>query len=141
MSTRIAAKGAIIKHAATATPTVVLAGVRSVAITTGSRQMINATCHDSSAVMDFIPAPLRDTDSLDVTLAYDPADTGHEAIRAVKDAGTLYYLTLILPDSGAASWAQSGYVTSFSVPALNPETGILEATFSFKASAAATFSQ
>lgn len=141
MSLRIAAKGAIIKYAITATPTVVLGGVKTVALTVGARGMLNATAHDSVATFDYVVAPLRDTNELDVTLEYDPADVGHEAIRGYHAAGTLAYITLILPDVGAAAWAMSGHIMAFSVPALNPETGVLEATFKFKAIGADVFTQ
>lgn len=141
MSTRIATKGAIIKHGASVTPTTVLAGVRSIQVGDGQRNMIDATCHDDTATKTYIPAPLRDTDSLTVTLAHDPADTGHEAIRAAYAANTTYYFTLILPDAGAAQWAQVGNITSFVSGQLNPDTGLLEATFTFKATGAATFTQ
>lgn len=141
MSTRIASKGAIAKYAATATPTNVIAGTRSVAITIGDRPMIDATCHDDSDTKNYIPAPLRDTVSVDITIAHDPADTGHEAIRAAHAAGTLHYLTIVLPDAGAAEWALSGYWTSFGVPALNPDTGLMECSLKFKAAGAETFTQ
>lgn len=140
MSTRIATKGAIIKHAATATPTVTLAGVRSVQMNGGERGMIESTCHDSTT-REYIVAPLADTFGLTITVAHDPADTGHEAIRAAQAAGTLYYLTLILPDTGAAQWALSGYFTGYTPAQASPTDGLLECTFTFKANAAATFTQ
>lgn len=141
MSTRISTKGTVIKHGASATPTTTLAGVRSITPGDGLRELIDATCHDSSTTKEYIKAPLRDTFSLSITLAYDPADTGHEAIRAAHAAGTLYYLTMVLPDAGAAQWELSGYLTGFSVGALNPTTGLLEATVAYKAIAAETFTQ
>jgi hypothetical protein len=141
MSTRIATKGAVIKHGASATPSTALAGIRAITPGGGQRQMINATCHDSSTDMEYIKAPLKDTKELTVVIAYDPADTGHEAIRAAYEAGTLYYLTLVLPDTGAAQWEKSGTVTSFLPAQLNPETGLLESIFTFKAHGASTFTQ
>jgi hypothetical protein len=141
MSTRIAAKGAIVKWALTATPTNVLPGVREVGITIGSRPMIDATAHDDSTTKSMVAAVLRDTNAVDVKLAYDPANAGHEAVRAAQAGGTLHYVTVVLPDVGAAEWAMSGYWTDFSVPALNPDTGLLEATAKFKAIAADTFTQ
>jgi len=141
MSTRIATKGSIIKHGASATPTTALAGIRGISVGDGAREMINATCHDSATTLEYIAAPLRDTLMLTVTLAEDPADTGHEAIRAAYAAATLYYFTLVLPDAGAAQWALSGYITSFLVGQLNPETGLLESVFTYKATSAETFTQ
>lgn len=142
MSTRIPTKGAIIKYGSSATPTTALAGIRSIAPGDGQRAMIDSTCHDDSVTKSYVPAPLRDTDSLTVVLAYDPADVGHEAIRAAYAAGTNpYYLTLILPDAGAAQWAKTGTITSFVPAQLNPDTGLLESTFTFKATGADTFTQ
>jgi len=142
MSTRIATKGTLVKHGASAAPSTNLAGVRSVQPGDGLRAMINATCHDSSTTLEYIPAPLRDTQSLAITIAYDPADTGHEAVRAAYAAATKYYFTLVLPDAGNAQWAFSGYITSFLVSGnVDPETGLLEATINYKADAAETFTQ
>jgi hypothetical protein len=141
MSTRIASKGAIVKYAATATPTNVIPGVRSVATTIGSRAMIDATCHDDSSTKNLIPAPLRDTVSLDITIAHDPANAHHEAIRAAHIAGTLHYVAVVLPDAGAAQWEVSGYWTDFGLPALNPDTGLMECVLKFKANAVETFTQ
>jgi hypothetical protein len=141
MSTRIAAKGAIVKHGSSASPSTALAGIRSVSVSDGAREMINATCHDSSDTKEYISAPLRDTLGLTVTLAHDPADSGHEAIRAAYAANTPYFLTLVLPDAGAAQWALSGVITSFLPAQLNAETGLLESAFTFKATVAETFEQ
>lgn len=141
MSTRIACKGAQLKYAATATPTNIIPGLRSVALTIGDRELINATCHDSTATKEYIAALLRDTAGIECTIAYDPAATAHEAIRAAQAAGTLHYLTIVLPDTGAAEWALSGYWLSFGMPTLNPETGLMESTLKFKASGAETFTQ
>lgn len=141
MSTRIASKGAIAKYATTSAPTNVIAGVRSVAITIGSRPMIDATGHDDTSTKNYIPAPLRDTIDVEITVAHDPANAGHEAIRAAHAAGTLHYLVIVLPDAGAAQWEASGYWTEFGVPSMNPDTGLLECTLKFKSNAVETFTQ
>jgi hypothetical protein len=83
---------------------------------------------------------LRDSCSLDITIEYDPANTGHEAVRAAHAAGTLYYFTLVLPDAGTAQWALSGYITSFNIPTMSVN-GSLKATIGFKAITADTFTQ
>lgn len=141
MSTRIATKGAIIKHGASSSPTTAIPGIRSIQVSGGERAMINATCHDSSSTLEYIAAPLRDTLTLTVTLAHDPADTEHEALRAAYAAKTLEYQTIVLPDAGTAQWALSGYITSFLSGQLNPETGLLETVYTFKAIGAETFTQ
>lgn len=141
MSTRIASKGAIVKYALTATPTNTIPGIRQVSFATGARPMIDATGHDDTSTKNFIPAPLRETVEADITIAYDPANVAHEAIRAAHIAATLHYVAIVLPDVGAAQWEQSGYWTEFSVPSLNPDTGLLECSLKFKAVAAETFTQ
>ena len=141
MSTRIATKGSIIKHGASTTPTTVLAGVLAITPGFGERAMIKATAHDDTVTDKYIPRPLRETDTLAIEIAYDPADTGHEAIRAAYAANTTYYFTLVLPDAGAAEWAWVGNLTNFAVGALDPDTGLLKATISYKATGVATFTQ
>jgi len=135
---KISAKGAIIKHATTATPTVDLTQVRSISFNQGDREQIDTTTHDSTTTKEHVDSKLRETPTLEVTIIYDPAVAGHEAIRAAHAAGTLYYITLVLPDAGAAQWAMSGYITSFNIPAMTTNAA-LEATFSFKANVAETF--
>lgn len=138
---KIAAKGAIVKTGAAATPTTNLTQVRSVALTIGERPMIDSTTHDSVTTKDYIPSPLRDTNQVEITIAYDPADATHEAVRAAHAAGTKWYFTVILPDAGAAQWAMSGFITNFSVPALNPDTGLIESTITYRADTVDTFTQ
>lgn len=135
---KISAKGSVIKHGATATPTDTLAAVRSISFNQGDREQIDTTTHDSETTKEYVDSKLRETPSLEFTLVYDPANTGHEAIRAAHAAGTLYYLTLVLPDAGSAQWAMSGYITGFSLPSLATNAA-LEATVFFKALAAESF--
>lgn len=141
MSTKIAAKGAIGKYAATATPTNVIGGLLEIALTIGDRGLIPATTHDSATTKDYIPEPLRDTNEVTLKIMYDPADTTHELMRSHHAAGTKGYLTVVLPDAGAAQWAMSGYILKFGVPTLNPETGRLEADIVYKADTVDTFTQ
>ena len=115
---KMSAKGAIIKHATTATPTVELTQVRSISFNQGDREQIDTTTHDSTTTKEHVDSKLRETPTLEMTLVYDPANVGHEAVRAAHAAGTLYYITLVLPDAGAAQWAMSGYVTAFNLPSL-----------------------
>jgi hypothetical protein len=141
MSTRNSTKGAVVKHGTSATPSTVLAGVRSVGKTGGERGMIDATCHDSSNTKEYIKGPLRDTLGLTITIAHDPADAGHEAIRAAHAAGTLYYFTLVLPEAGLAEYALSGTITSFLEGQLSAEDGVFETVITYKAHGAETFTQ
>lgn len=136
---KYAAKGAVVKTGASATPTASLVNVKSVSITVGDREMINVTTHDSATTKDYIAAPLRDTNSLQIELLYDPTATTHEELRAAHAAGTKWYFTVVLPDAGSAQWALSGYLTSFSIGSLDPETGAVTASIAYKADTVDTF--
>lgn len=140
MSLKFAAKGAQVKCAATATPTPVLGGLKEVSVNGGTREMIDTTNHGSTATKESIPNPLRDVRTLDVTIFYDPADTTHERIRAAHEAGTLEYQTFVFPDSGAAQYAMSGYITDWTVPTLGVD-GALEVTYTYTAISAEVFTQ
>lgn len=140
MSTRIAAFGVQIKHGTSATPTAVLGGLVSVSPKFGDRTLIDVTAHDATTTKAFIDSGLRDTVEFDGEILYDPADAGHEALRAAQAAGTVYYVTLIFPDAGAAQWVAVGYVTKFDVPSLGT-TDAIKANFTFKAKSADTFTQ
>jgi hypothetical protein len=137
---KYAAKGVVVKSGAAATPTTVLASVKSVMISVGDVSLVDVTTHDSTTTKDFVHPKLRDTLSADLTLVWDPAEATHEAIRAAHAAGTLWYLTFILPDAGAATYEASGYLIGFSIPALTPE-GDLEVTLKFKAKSVETYTQ
>lgn len=136
---KIAAKGVVAKYAATATPTTNIDYLKELSLNIGEREMINTTSHDSSGVKDYLPSPLRDSNEVEGTIFYDPANTIHELMRSHHAAGTKGFLTVVLPDTGNAQWAMEGHITAFSIPTLNPETGALEVTFRFKAIAAETF--
>lgn len=138
--TKISAKGTVIKHGSTASPTDVLEGVRSVSLNQGAREMLDATTHDSTTTKEYVDSGLRETPELEVEITLDPTNTGHNAIRGAHAAGTLYYITLVLPDSGVAQWALTGYVTDFRVPNL-ATNAVLSATFTFKARSVDTFTQ
>lgn len=140
MSTKIANKGHIIKSGSSATPTVTLPGVVDVSPTGGERDMIPASTHDTSAVEENIPSPLRKARGLSIKIDYDPADTAHEAVRAAHAAVTPWYFTHILPDAGAAQFAMVGIITKFTV---GPGTieGLLSAEIEFLATAAEAFTQ
>lgn len=138
---KFAAKGVVVKSGSSATPTQVLPGVDTVTIDTGSREMIDVTSHDSSNAKEYIKAPLKDTLSADIDIFFDPGNTYHDELVDAHAAGTKWYLTFVLPDTGAAEWAAGGYITNMTVPALDPQTGALKSTISFKADGAATYTQ
>ncbi len=129
---KYSAKGIVIKAAATAVPTTVVAQLKTIAMNVGDVALIDVTTHDSTTTKDFIHPGLRDTLEVDVTMVWDPADTIHELIRSSHGTGILLYVTVILTDAGNAQWACSGYVTAFGPPAMNVD-GALEVTWKFKA--------
>lgn len=133
------AKGVVIKAALTATPTTLLTQEADVSFNIGDRSLIDVTTHDSTTTKDYIDSGLKETAELDITCEYDPAGTIHELIRAAHAAGTLVFLTLVLPDTGNAQWAMSGTVLSFNVPGLGTGSS-LKMQFKFKAHGAETFS-
>lgn len=138
MSTKYAAKGIKILAGAAATPTTEIPALKEVSMGGGDRAMIDVSNHQTTNTKEQILEPLRDVRTLDATIFYDPADTVHERMRAAYEAGTLEYWTLVLPDTGNAQWAYSGYITSMTLPTLGV-TGALECTLTFTASGAGTF--
>lgn len=140
MSTAYPAHGTLVKAGATATPTNNVDGVKEIGIIGGEREMLDTTVLATSAVKTRVPHPLRAARGLQIKLLYDPADTQHERMRAAFEAKTLEYMTLVLPDTGAAQWAYSGYYTVFTVPTLNSD-GLLECDVTFEATGAETFTQ
>lgn len=132
------AKGVIVKMATTSTPTTTLDQMAEVTFNSGSRSLIDTTTHDSATTMDYVDSGLRDTVELDISGEYDPANAVHEIARAAHDAGTLVYVTLILPDAGAATYVTSGYVTEWSVPAMTPR-GSLKYSLKYKCAGVDTF--
>jgi hypothetical protein len=141
-ATVISAKGVVIKHGASASPTDVLAQVKSVSVTPGERTLIETTVHSTTGTKAYINHPLRDTLEVEVTILFDPTDTGHDAIYDAYAAGTLYYFIFQLPDTGTAEWSASGTITKFATNDLPSEGDTaLEATFTFKALGAETYTQ
>jgi hypothetical protein len=132
------AKGVVVKAALTATPTTTVDQAAEVSFGGGDRTLIDTTTHDSTTTKDYIDSGLRDTAEIDVTGEYDPANAVHEILRAAQAAGTLVYVTLVLPDTGAATIVMSGIVISFNVPSMTPG-GSLKYSFRFKATTADTF--
>lgn len=138
---KIAAKGVLVKTGASSTPTTDLANVKGVSFDFGAREMINTTTHDSATTKDYIKAPLRDTVSAEIELLWDPAAATHDELVDAHLAGTKWYFTFVMPDAGAAAIACAGFITGISVPTLDPESGALACSVSFKADSAETFTQ
>jgi hypothetical protein len=141
MSQKYAAKGWLFKYAASATPTTTIDGLRRLRFKQGDRVLLDTSDHATSAVKTSIPAALREANEVVATFLYDPADTIHELVRAHHSAGTKGFGTVVAPDTGAAQWAHSGYVTTWEIADQDPETGLLEVEISYKADGADTFTQ
>lgn len=136
---KISGKGLTVKHGATAAPTTSLTGLESLGFNPGDVELIEVTTHESTQ-REYVDSGLRDTPEITGVIVYDPTDAGHEALRAAHAARTLYYLTVVLPDSGAAQWACSGYFTKFEIPSTSAKDA-LKANFTFKVKSAETFTQ
>lgn len=142
MPTVISAKGVVIKHGSSASPTDVLANVVTLTPKPGERTLIDATVHATTGVKAYINHPLRESMELDITINWDPTDTGHDSIYDAYVAGTLWYLLVTMPDSGTAEFALSGTWLKFEPQAM-PSTGDtpLQANLTFKALSVETYTQ
>lgn len=135
---KISAKGIIVKYGTSANPTNVLANVKTIGFNQGAREMIDVTTHDSTTSKQYVDGGLRETAEIELSLVYDPADTGAEALRGYHAAGTLCYIVVVLPDTGAAQWEAAGHITQFNIPARGVNDA-LEANITFKAKSVDTF--
>ena len=134
-------KGVIVKTGNSATPTTNLANVKTVRAKPGRREMIKSTTHDDTNVDSYVPRPVRDSSDLEIVALWDPANQTHEDVRAAHAAGTKWYFTVIFPDAGAAQYALEGYITDFEPGDFDTESGLMEVTIRFKATAVETFTQ
>lgn len=135
---KIKAKGVILKYGDTVTPTTVIPQHAEVTFDNGSWDRAETTTHDTSGSTKTYSPTLKEPSSVDVRILLDPADTAHAWLIGAADSGADKYLTLVLPDAGAAQWALLGNVTSLKTGALTPG-GLIEASFTFSSSAAHTF--
>lgn len=138
MSTKNAAFGVTLLAAATASPAVVVPGLKEISFNGGDRAMIDTTTNDDTVTKSAIPHPLRDLRSIGFTLAYDPPDTQQERMRAAHASKTKEYINLVLPDAGAATYSLSGYYTKWSLPQIGQD-GMLEVVVEFMATTAETY--
>ncbi len=135
----ISANGMILKFATTATPTPVVTEVTGVGFDPGKLTLIDVTAHGASQESK-VNSGIRGLPTLPFDINYKPGDTVHEALRAAHAAQTLCYLTLILPDAGAAQYDLTGHVTSFEIPKSAPKDS-LKREVVFEATTGETFTQ
>jgi hypothetical protein len=135
---KIKAKGVVLKYGDTASPTTTITQTAEVTFDNGNWDRAETTTHDSSGGTKTYVTTLKEPSSVDVRVLLDPADTAHGWLIAAADSGAEKYLTMILPDAGAAQWAMIGHVTTLKTGALTPG-GLIEASFTFASDQAHTF--
>lgn len=135
---KIKAKGVILKYGDSASPTTTIPQTADISMDAGAWDRADTTTHDTSGVVKNYITILREPASVDVSVLLDPADTAHEWVRASHASGDQKYLTLVLPDAGAAQFALRGHITNY---AINSATvgGMLQASFTFAADSVETF--
>jgi predicted secreted protein len=113
MSTAYAGKGTLIKRSNGATTPVfaTINGVRNIDGPGLSREYIDTT-HQTSAggYREKIPS-FKDAGQVSFDLLWDPADTQHEGLISDYEDDVLRDFEKVYPNTGAATWAFSGYVT------------------------------
>lgn len=141
MAVKTPTKGISVKHGVAATPTDVLANLKTVRVKPGILELIKSTDHGASGTDTYVPRPLRDSADAEIVVFWDPDDTGHETVRAAHAARTKYYFTPVFPNTGASQYALAGYITDFAPGDFDTETGLMEVTISFKCDSAETYTQ
>ena len=132
---KFASKGAILKATITSVLTAVPA-MGDVTFTPGSVDRIDVTTHDSTGDTREFLQTWKGAGTLGFTVKYDPANTVHEFLRASHGAAAVVF-SLVLPDTGAATWTFSAHVTGFEIGA--SVDGAIEATVSLETTGAITF--
>ena len=122
---KIAAKGVILKYAATATPTTALINKVEIGFEDGDRELIDSTTHENTVTKSYVDSGLRDTFGLPVKIFLDPADTIHELMRSHHHSGTGGFATLVLPDAGGAEWTGPVQVMRWNIEGMTPQGGLI----------------
>ena len=135
---KVKAKGVILKYGDSASPSATIPQHASVSYDNGQWDRANSTTHDTTGSTKTYVTTLKEPSSVDVRILLDPADVAHAWLIAAADSGAEKYLTIVLPDAGAAQWALVGHVTNLSIGELTPE-GLIEASFTFSSNAVHTF--
>jgi predicted secreted protein len=113
-STAKAAFGTQLKKNSTA-----IAELTSIGAVGVTREMIDATSHDSAdAYKEYIPG-LIDTSELPIEGILNKADTGQTALLTDLEAGTLGSYTITGPTGNAFSFAFDAYVTAYNAGPFN----------------------
>ena len=113
-STAKAAFGTTLKKA-----TVAIAELTSIGAVGVTREMIDATSHDSAdGYKEYIPG-LIDTAELPIEGILDKGDAGQTALLTDLEAGTLGSYTITGPTGNAFSYAFDAYVTAYNAGPFN----------------------
>lgn len=135
---KVKAKGVVLKYGDTASPSTTIAQHAEVSYDNGQWDRLETTTHDTSGSTKTYTTSLKEPSSVDVRVLLDPGLTDHAWLIAAADSGAEKYMTVILPDAGAAQWALVGHVTNLRIGPLTV-SGHVEANFTFASSAAHTF--
>lgn len=114
-----------------------IAGVRSIDPPKGTGTIIDATTMDNPNAFKQSIAGLRDGGSASLQLAFDPADTGHQALLQDWVAGVLRDWQVVLSDIGATVFAFSAFIKDFQFKA--PIDGLLTVDATLQISGKPTF--
>lgn len=135
-------KGLVFKFETASPPTVVIAQLGDGELNLGEREgALDVTTHDNSTgEIDKLDVGFKEPWSFTAEIFFDPANTGHEAIRAAhaSPAGTERGM-IVLPDTGSAQITGLVRITSFTVPV--PVKGALKANITVEGMAAGTWTQ
>lgn len=135
-------KGLQFKFEAANPPTVVIAQLGDGTLNLGEREaLLDVTSHDNSTgETDHLDNGFKAPWSFDAEIYFDPANTGHEALRAAHASpGASDRGMVIIPDTGAAQITGPCRIKSFSVPV--PVKGALKAMISVEGLTAGTYTQ
>lgn len=132
-------KGLIVKIEASDPATTVIAQLGDGSLNLGEREAaIDVTTHDNSTgTVDLLDIGFKTPLTFDGEILYDPANAVHEVMRAAQAAGTLLYILVTLPDTGAATFSAQVRVKGFTLGL--PVKGKLSAQISIEGMAATTF--
>lgn len=114
-----AAKGTLIKRGNGASPEVftTIDGVTNLSGPTQSREYIDTTHHTSAGGFREKKPSFKDPGQISFDLLWDPADVQHEGLLDDFEGDVLRNFKIVYPDTGAAEWLFSSYVSSFEVSA------------------------
>ncbi len=102
---------------------------------------VEATSH-SDTYRGFVSGELKELETFDVEIAYDPVGATHSAsaglLKDVAD-GTAATYSIVFPDTGSTTWSFSAIPTKFKPQAADAKSpDVLRAVVSFRPTGAAT---